>query len=282
MDTELLRTFLEVRRTRHFARAAQNLYLTQAAVSARINQLEGLMGQKLFTRGRNNIQLTTAGTQLVPYAETILAAWSRAILETAFRDEQRTLVTVGCLPSLREIYLDAWLQKLLFPARNWLLQVMSINTFGMINLIRDSTIGIGILYEPPRASDLWTERLTTFDLSLVATRSTLDLSEPLPGYIYVDWGSSFEVAHNTQLAGIATPTLKVDTPILARQLLLQLGGSAYLAGPMISKDLEEARLHAVHGAPTILRDVYLIGRKDMEGDETINQVRDSLREIAIS
>lgn len=240
------------------------------------------MGQKLFTRGRNNIQLTTAGTQLVPYAETILAAWSRAILETAFRDEQRTLVTVGCLPSLREIYLDAWLQKLLFPARNWLLQVMSINTFGMINLIRDSTIGIGILYEPPRASDLWTERLTTFDLSLVATRSTLDLSEPLPGYIYVDWGSSFEVAHNTQLAGIATPTLKVDTPILARQLLLQLGGSAYLAGPMISKDLEEARLHAVHGAPTILRDVYLIGRKDMEGDETINQVRDSLREIAIS
>ncbi|WP_082880488.1 MULTISPECIES: LysR family transcriptional regulator [unclassified Oleiphilus] len=39
MDIELLRTFLEVKNTRHFGKAAENLYLTQAAVSARIKQL---------------------------------------------------------------------------------------------------------------------------------------------------------------------------------------------------------------------------------------------------
>ena len=40
MDTELLKTFLEVQKTRHFGNAADNLYLTQSAVSFRIRQLE--------------------------------------------------------------------------------------------------------------------------------------------------------------------------------------------------------------------------------------------------
>lgn len=48
MDTELLKTFLEVSRTRHFGRAAEALYLTQSAVSFRIRQLENQPGRKPF------------------------------------------------------------------------------------------------------------------------------------------------------------------------------------------------------------------------------------------
>ena len=66
MDTELLKTFLEVSRTRHFGRAAEALYLTQSAVSFRIRQLENQLGVNLFTRHRNNIRLTTAGEKLLP------------------------------------------------------------------------------------------------------------------------------------------------------------------------------------------------------------------------
>lgn len=61
VDTELLKTFPEVSRTRHFGRAAEALYLTQSAVSFRIRQLENQLGVNLFTRHRNNIRLTTAG-----------------------------------------------------------------------------------------------------------------------------------------------------------------------------------------------------------------------------
>ncbi len=48
MDTELLKTFLEVSRTRHFGRAAEALYLTQSAVSFRIRQLENQLGVNLL------------------------------------------------------------------------------------------------------------------------------------------------------------------------------------------------------------------------------------------
>ena len=70
MDTELLKTFMEVSRTRHFGRAAENLYLTQSAVSFRVRQLEGLLGVELFSRQRNNIRLTPAGEKLLPLAES--------------------------------------------------------------------------------------------------------------------------------------------------------------------------------------------------------------------
>ena len=63
MDIELLRTFLAVVRTRHFGRAADELCVTQSAVSARIRQLEKTLGKPLFSRIRNNIQLTPEGRQ---------------------------------------------------------------------------------------------------------------------------------------------------------------------------------------------------------------------------
>jgi len=57
MDTDLLKTFLEVSKTRHFGKAADNLFVTQAAVSARIKTLEKMLGASLLVRSRNNIHL---------------------------------------------------------------------------------------------------------------------------------------------------------------------------------------------------------------------------------
>ena len=74
MDTELLKTFLEVQKTRHFGKAAENLYLTQSAVSFRIRQLEQSLGVPLFNRFRNNIQLTVAGEMLLLHAQAVLSA----------------------------------------------------------------------------------------------------------------------------------------------------------------------------------------------------------------
>ncbi|MFT6737918.1 MAG: DNA-binding transcriptional LysR family regulator, partial [Kangiellaceae bacterium] len=65
VDIRFLVTFIEVSHTRHFGKAAENLYLTSAAVSARIKQVEEYFSVSLFTRHRNNIQLTSAGKKLL-------------------------------------------------------------------------------------------------------------------------------------------------------------------------------------------------------------------------
>ncbi|VEA09996.1 transcriptional regulator HdfR [Salmonella enterica subsp. enterica serovar Sanjuan] len=108
MDTELLKTFLEVSRTRHFGRAAEALYLTQSAVSFRIRQLENQLGVNLFTRHRNNIRLTTAGEKLLPYAETLMNTWQAARKEVAHTSRHNEF-SIGASASLWECMLNAWL-----------------------------------------------------------------------------------------------------------------------------------------------------------------------------
>ena len=86
MDTELLETFLEVRKSRHFGNAADRLFVTQAAVSARIKLLERQLNCSLFLRERGNLRTTPEGERLVAHAGFHLlvvhqgdAAWNEAV-----------------------------------------------------------------------------------------------------------------------------------------------------------------------------------------------------------
>lgn len=72
-DTVLLRTLLTVADAGGFTRAAEQLHLTQSAISAHIRRLEAEAGHKLLERTTRSVALTSAGAQLVGYARTILA-----------------------------------------------------------------------------------------------------------------------------------------------------------------------------------------------------------------
>ena len=84
MDLELLRTFLELNRTRHFGRAAEALSLTQAAVSSRLKSLEDQLGVKLFIRTRRQMDLSPEGSRLVRHAERQIAAWRAALVRRSW------------------------------------------------------------------------------------------------------------------------------------------------------------------------------------------------------
>lgn len=73
MDVEALKAFLIVAEAHSFSVAAQQLHLTQPAVSKRVAALESSLGYQLFDRIGRSIQLTEAGQMLLPRARTILA-----------------------------------------------------------------------------------------------------------------------------------------------------------------------------------------------------------------
>lgn len=72
MDTQNLQAFLEVAHAGSFSVAAENLHITQPAVSKRIATLENQLGCKLFDRISRTVKLTEAGRSLLPNAQTIL------------------------------------------------------------------------------------------------------------------------------------------------------------------------------------------------------------------
>jgi DNA-binding transcriptional LysR family regulator len=66
-----LRIFLTVARTNGITKAASELHTVQSNVSARIHALEKQVGTPLFRRHARGVALTSAGEQLLPYAERI-------------------------------------------------------------------------------------------------------------------------------------------------------------------------------------------------------------------
>ena len=72
MDIPSLRGFLAVAEHGSFSAAAEELHLTQPAVSKRVAQLELGLGQRLFDRVGHRVLLTRAGEVLLPRARCIL------------------------------------------------------------------------------------------------------------------------------------------------------------------------------------------------------------------
>ncbi len=71
MDIHQLKTFITLARTSHFSRAAEELYLTQPAVSNHIKALEEYYQVPLFHKIDQKYVLTEPGRILYGYAEKV-------------------------------------------------------------------------------------------------------------------------------------------------------------------------------------------------------------------
>ena len=265
MDTDLLRTFLEVYRLRHFGKAADNLFVTQSTVSARIRQLEQEVGAPLFIRARNDIQLTAAGHRLLKYAENILTTWNRARQEIAVEDEDRTSLAVAGLPSLWDITLQDWLNTITRQNPELIVHAEVLEASIIVRRILDGTLDIGFVFEAPQVSAVETRIIVTVPLIMVSSGAGINAQEALQGkYILVDWGTSFAMAHARHFADMPTPALRTGLGRMARDYLLCNGGSAYLAESMVTEYLDKGELFRVADAPVIERSASAIysGRSD--------------------
>jgi len=72
MNISYLKTFVTVAKLKSFSKAAQELRLTQPAVSFQIHSLEKELREVLFDRTGQSVSLTEAGEIFLKYAETIV------------------------------------------------------------------------------------------------------------------------------------------------------------------------------------------------------------------
>ncbi|MFC4533283.1 LysR family transcriptional regulator [Sphaerisporangium dianthi] len=79
MDLDAVRTFVAAADAGRFQDAADQMSITQQAVSKRIATLERNLGVRLFTRTARGAQLTIDGQAFLPHARDLLRAEERAI-----------------------------------------------------------------------------------------------------------------------------------------------------------------------------------------------------------
>jgi DNA-binding transcriptional LysR family regulator len=272
IDIILLRTFLELNRTRHFGKAAENLYITQSTMSARIRQLEDILGAALFIRERNNIQPTPAGQKLIRHAEGILAAWERTRMDIALQEEQKEYLSFGGVFSLWDIFLQDWLHKLRrqFPGIG--LRTDAMKADDIHRALLEGRLDLGFVFEAAHFDELTIRELPTIELLMVTTTAGCDAQQALnENYILVDWGTTFSIQHAKAFPEAPTPSLRMSMGRNAMACLLECGGSAYLARGMVEELLNETRLFPVEDAPTIKRPCYAVYRTGSEKVELIEQ-----------
>lgn len=281
MDIELLRTFLEVNKTRHFGKAAANLYVTQAAVSARIRQLEQTVGVALFTRGRNDIQLTPFGRKLIEHAETILRSWTQARQELVVEDEHKSALVTACVPGVWETLLEPWIARIRNEMPDLVLSAEICDTKTVVTRLLDNTADLGLMFEAPESGDLKSDRLATFRFVLTSNQAGLSAHEALNGhYLFVNWGDWFSAAHAKHFRESGTPVLRLDSGRPARALIVETGGSAYLPQAMVQRDLDECRLHLVTDAPVIERTVNAVYVAEADKRILVDKARGLLAVVA--
>ena len=261
MDTEVLKTFLEVNRTRHFGKAAGNLFITQSAVSARVRQLEEALGVPLFSRARQQIHLTAAGQKMVHHAETILTAWNRARREIALADAGAGELVIAGLPSLCDLLLRDWLRKAYRHFSELSLNVEVYESEELLRRLGDGTVDVALVFDPPRLYEVQLEQIATIPLLMVSTRPRVNAAEAVArGYIMVDWGDSFRVTHAKLFPSLPTPAVRLDLAHAAHEFVLEYGGAAYLPQSLVTQDLRRRRLYRIKDAPVMELNTYAVFR----------------------
>jgi len=76
MFDQRLKVFFSVAKHRSFSRAAEELCLTQPAVSFQIKQLESHLDTILFNRAHHDVRLTKAGELLLKHSIIILESYA--------------------------------------------------------------------------------------------------------------------------------------------------------------------------------------------------------------
>lgn len=256
MDLELLRTFLELNRTRHFGRTAEALFLTQAAVSSRLKSLETQLGVTLFERSRREMRLTPEGSRLIRHSEKLIAAWRAARQDVALAGASEQLVIGGSL-RLWDVLLQRWLHDLRRTFTRLAIIAESQSPDDLTRKLIDGTLDVAIMLEPAQLDIMQIREIAKIDFMLVSSHAGLDIETALKqDYIYVDWGLSFALDHRRAFPDAPQSMTRVSHAKMALEYITSLGGSAYLPRRLVSRELELGLLHDIPGAPLFARQAY--------------------------
>ncbi len=110
MDQKNITIFLELVRCRNISKAAQNLYLSQSAVSSRLKALEEELGCQLVLRskGQRSVELTRQGEAFVSVAER----WSMLMEEMdSVKSSALSVIRIASNGSTYDRLLDGFLRQ---------------------------------------------------------------------------------------------------------------------------------------------------------------------------
>jgi DNA-binding transcriptional LysR family regulator len=160
--------FRTVAEQRSFRKAAEELYLTQPAVSLQIKALEEDLGAQLFDRSGSQVRLTAVGKILVEHSQRAHEILVRAEQKiAALGGEQAGELTLGASTTIAQYVLPRLLGEFLEKHPRVYPTLVSGNTEHIVNALREQRIALGFIEGPPRTRDVSTQPFLQDELVLI-------------------------------------------------------------------------------------------------------------------
>lgn len=252
-----LKVFYTVARRLNFTKAAEELFITQPAVTKHIHEIENYYKTQLFQRNGTKIKLTPAGTTLLAHAEQLFAIYRNIEVDMAAINENvKGTIRIGASTTVAQYvlpkYLAAFRQK--FPEIN--IALTANNTEYIENALIAGKIDFGIIEGQSKRPQI---RYASFlkDEIVLCTRTgnplikkqtiALPALKELPLLMREQGSGSQEViAAALKKAGVKTSQLKIEMVLESTESIKSYISSsdsvAFLSIHSILKELKSNEL----------------------------------------
>jgi DNA-binding transcriptional LysR family regulator len=163
-----LKVFRVVADMLNYRRAADELHLTQPAVTAQIRSLEDSLGIALFDRIGRDTSLTPAGVTLLEYVRKIEAIANDAIAALApFGGQEGVELSIGASHTVAVYLLPKLLPTLLREWPKLRIHIVGGSTTEILQALTSHRIGVGLIEAPAHRPDLKIEAFGEDELALI-------------------------------------------------------------------------------------------------------------------
>ncbi|HLP98138.1 MAG TPA: LysR family transcriptional regulator [Sideroxyarcus sp.] len=163
-----LQVFESVSRHLSHSRAAEELYLSQPAVSMQIKQLEQTVGLPLFEQTGKKLHLTAAGNELLHYARSMLQLMQE--MESVF-DEMKGLerghLNIAVV-STANYFMPQLLAKFIQAHPKIQVSLSVANRDAVIKQLAENIADLAIMGQPPQGADMRAEAFMENPLVVIA------------------------------------------------------------------------------------------------------------------
>ncbi len=267
--------FLEVARRGNLSRAAEALFITQPALTARLRALEAEVGSALFRRGRRGMALTDAGRTFLPYVELAV----RALLDGASAIERLPMaaeLVIGAAPAISTYVLPELLIRYEAANPSVRLSVRTGHSEEILEMAVRGDIEVGLVRELHHPA---LETIVLYDDELVLVvepkhalarhrRARLDQVRDARLILFDRTSSYYDLTNALFRPAGSLPrgVLEVDHIDAAKQMVLAGLGIALLPTTAVAGELRKGTLRRIDliGTPRIERRIVGVRRLDRE------------------
>ena len=259
-----VRMFEAAARHGNFTRAAEQLFVTQGAVSRQIKQLEEDLDQTLFRRDGPKVELTEAGERLYRSVEEALSILRRGTLEIR-RMSAAPMLTISVLPS----FAAKWLVPRLghFQEAHNDIDIRLAASYDPVDFARRPDIDLSIRFGTGSWKSVYSECIISERMFPVCSPAYLrevgslslprDIAkQPLLYAIdgYDQWNDWFEAAN------VAPPAVQrgpqYSDELMLQQAAIEGQGVALVRSLLASDEIRAGRLHQMSEISIVARNCY--------------------------